>query len=110
MDMMVVEATWLRNLLGLPERDTWDDTKEESQTSDAGKTQRLSCIEMKILDSCCLLLCCYITDMADNKDETSEKTEGSKEKRSGARSRIKDVGKRLSAEKSVEVRGNDVLC
>ncbi|XP_027139333.1 MYCBP-associated protein [Larimichthys crocea] len=76
LDMMVVEATWLRNLLGLPERDTWDDTKEESQTSDA--------------------------DMADNKDETSEKTEGCKEKRSGARSRIKDVGKRLSAEKSVE--------
>lgn len=39
MDMMVVEAMWLRNLLGLPERDTWIGEKEASQTSDAGKIQ-----------------------------------------------------------------------
>lgn len=39
LDMMVVEAMWLRNLLGLPERDTWIDEKEASQTSDAGNIQ-----------------------------------------------------------------------
>lgn len=39
LDTMVVEGMWLRNLLGLPERDAWNDEKEESQTSDAGKIQ-----------------------------------------------------------------------
>lgn len=39
LDKMVVEDMWLRNLLGLPERDAWNDEKEESQTSDAGMIQ-----------------------------------------------------------------------
>lgn len=39
LDTMVDEDMWLRNLLGLPERDAWLDEKEESQTSDAGKIQ-----------------------------------------------------------------------
>lgn len=37
LDMMAAEGMRLRNLLGLPERDAWNDEKEESQTSDAGK-------------------------------------------------------------------------
>lgn len=37
--MMVAEAMWLRNLLGLPERDTWVDEIDESKTPDAGKSE-----------------------------------------------------------------------
>lgn len=112
--MMVTEAVWLRNLLGLPERDTWFDKKEGSLICDAGKTQRLSLRHWKMLDSCCLLLCYYVTDTADNRDEMGEKKGGAaaKEERSGARSTSKDVNKGESksatTEKSVEVRGSQV--
>ncbi|XP_040891242.1 MYCBP-associated protein [Toxotes jaculatrix] len=68
LDTMAGEAMRLRNLLGLPERETWIDKKDESVISDA--------------------------DLADNinKDEKSEKKGGTaaKEERSGARSRFKD--------------------
>ncbi|XP_041790122.1 MYCBP-associated protein [Chelmon rostratus] len=82
LDMMVTEAVWLRNLLGLPERDTWFDKKEGSLICDA--------------------------DTADNRDEMGEKKGGAaaKEERSGARSTSKDVNKGESksatTEKSVE--------
>ncbi|XP_070834212.1 MYCBP-associated protein [Chaetodon trifascialis] len=82
LDMMVIEAMWLRNLLGLPERDTWFDKKEESLICDA--------------------------DTADNRDDKSEKRgqAGAKEERSGVRSTLKDVNKGESksatTEKSVE--------
>lgn len=39
LDMMVTQAMWLRNLLGLPEKDTWIDEEEEFQISDAGEAQ-----------------------------------------------------------------------
>ncbi|XP_076584343.1 MYCBP-associated protein isoform X2 [Chaetodon auriga] len=83
LDTMVVEAMWLRNLLGLPERDTWFDKKEESLICDA--------------------------DAADNRDDRSEKRgqAGAKEERSGVRSTLKDVNKGESksatTEKSVEL-------
>uniref|UniRef100_A0A3B4TFH6 Mycbp associated protein n=1 Tax=Seriola dumerili TaxID=41447 RepID=A0A3B4TFH6_SERDU len=84
LDTMAGEAMRLRNLLGLPERETWIDKKDESPISYA--------------------------DLADNinKDEKSEKKGGAaaKEERSGARSRFKDDSKRESksptTEKSVE--------
>ncbi|XP_070684578.1 MYCBP-associated protein [Pempheris klunzingeri] len=80
LDAMAGEATLLRNLLGLPHRDTWIDNKEQPQISDA--------------------------DLADNKDEKSEKKGGAaaKEERSGARARLKDDNKGESAatEKSTE--------
>ncbi len=67
----------------------------------------------KLLDSCSLLLCYCITDVADNKEEKSEKKGGTaaKEERSGARSKLKDDNKgesKLATEKSVEVRGKKV--
>ncbi|XP_029291558.1 MYCBP-associated protein isoform X2 [Cottoperca gobio] len=80
--MMAVEAVWLRNLLGLPEKVTWIDIKEESPISDA--------------------------DMADNKDEKSEKKgkAAAKEEKNGAKSRFKDDNKResksVTTEKSVQ--------
>ncbi|KAM3623886.1 uncharacterized protein V6R79_016709 [Siganus canaliculatus] len=37
LDRMVVEASSLRSLLGLPEKDTWVDKMEESQKSDGGR-------------------------------------------------------------------------
>ncbi|XP_032398071.1 MYCBP-associated protein isoform X1 [Etheostoma spectabile] len=69
LDTMAGEALWLRNLLGLPEGDTWFDKKEESPILEA--------------------------DKADYKDEKSEKKGGAaaKEERSGARSKIKDDNK-----------------
>ncbi|XP_034751546.1 MYCBP-associated protein [Etheostoma cragini] len=69
LDTMAGEGLWLRNLLGLPERDTWIDKKEESPIVEA--------------------------DKADDKDEKSEKKEGaaSKEERSGVRSKMKDDNK-----------------
>ncbi|XP_044046052.1 MYCBP-associated protein isoform X2 [Siniperca chuatsi] len=82
LDMMAVEAMRLRNLLGLPERDKWIDKKVESTIA--------------------------VADVADNKDEKSEKKGGAaaKEERSGARSRLKDDNKGESksgtTEKSVE--------
>ncbi|TDH15924.1 hypothetical protein EPR50_G00014280 [Perca flavescens] len=82
LDTMAGEAMWLRNLLGLPERDTRIDKKEESPILEA--------------------------DRADNKDEKSEKKGGAaaKEERSGARSKIKDdnkgESKSATTEKSVE--------
>lgn len=42
LDTVAGEAMWLRNLLGLPERDTWVDKKEDASISDAGETHRLS--------------------------------------------------------------------
>lgn len=50
--MMVVEAMWLRNLLGLPERDAWVDEIDESKTPDAGKSLRLSLRYRKVSDLC----------------------------------------------------------
>ncbi|XP_040002786.1 MYCBP-associated protein [Xiphias gladius] len=84
LDRMVGEAMWLRNLLGLPEKETWINKKDESLSSDAV--------------------------LADNKskDEKSEKKRGTaaKEERSGARFILKDDNKQESksptTEKSVE--------
>ncbi|XP_030272513.1 MYCBP-associated protein isoform X2 [Sparus aurata] len=85
LDMMVTQAMWLRNLLGLPEKDTWIDEEEEFQISDA--------------------------DMADSKDDDDKKSEkrggaAAKEERRGSRSRFKDVNKGESksatSEKSLE--------
>ncbi|XP_054461081.1 MYCBP-associated protein [Anoplopoma fimbria] len=82
LDTMSAEAMRLRNLLGLPERETQVDNQEEAPISDA--------------------------DVADNKDEKSEKKGGAaaKEERSGVRSRIKEDNKGESqsalTEKSVE--------
>ncbi|XP_045895684.1 MYCBP-associated protein isoform X3 [Micropterus dolomieu] len=82
LDMLAAEAMGLRNLLGLPERDTWIDKKEESTISDA--------------------------DVANYKDEKNDKMGGAaaKEGRSGARSRLTDDNKGESKsepnEKSVE--------
>lgn len=39
LDAMASEAVWLRNLLGLPERDTWIEKKDEPTISDDGETQ-----------------------------------------------------------------------
>nr|XP_046262833.1 MYCBP-associated protein isoform X2 [Scatophagus argus] len=75
LDMMVIEAIRLRNLLGLPERDTWIGKMEESQISE--------------------------TDMADNRDAGAAGA-AAKEERSGARSRFKDVNKPTTTEKSME--------
>ncbi|KAI3352910.1 hypothetical protein L3Q82_019481, partial [Scortum barcoo] len=80
LDTMADKAMWLKNLLGLPERGTWIDKKEE--ISDA--------------------------EVADNRDEKTEKKGGpvAKEERSGAKSRLRDDNKGESnsatAEKSVE--------
>ncbi|XP_068585071.1 MYCBP-associated protein [Cebidichthys violaceus] len=71
LDTMAAEAMRLRNLLGLPEKDTWIDQKKEPPTSDA--------------------------DVADNKDEKSERKRGAAEERSRARSTMKDDNKRESA-------------
>ncbi|XP_070776313.1 MYCBP-associated protein [Enoplosus armatus] len=78
LDMMAVEAMGLRNLLGLPERDTRIDKKEKSTISDA--------------------------DVADNKDEKSEKKGGAaaKEERSGVRSRFKGDNKGESKSATTE--------
>ncbi|KAM9363623.1 MYCBP-associated protein [Symphorus nematophorus] len=82
LDMMVFEAMWLRNRLGLPEIETWIKKEEESHMSDS--------------------------DMADKKDEKSEKKGGAaaKEERSGTSSRFKVANKGESksatTEKSVE--------
>ncbi|XP_049901499.1 MYCBP-associated protein isoform X3 [Epinephelus moara] len=80
---MAGEAMWLRNLLGLPEKDTWINKKEEFLVSDP--------------------------DMADSIDERSETKQGAavKEQSSGSRSRFKDdnkgESKSATTEKSVEV-------
>ncbi|XP_042341488.1 MYCBP-associated protein isoform X2 [Plectropomus leopardus] len=82
LDTMAGETMRLGNLLGLPERDTWIDKKEESVIPDA--------------------------DIADNKDEMRETKDGAanKEERNGSRSRFKDDNRRESksaaTEKSVE--------
>ncbi|GAA6220171.1 MYCBP-associated protein [Lates japonicus] len=84
LDTMACEAMWLRNLLGLPERETWIKKKDECPISD--------------------------TDLTDNinKDEKSEKKGGAatKEERSGGKSRFKDdnkgESKSATPEKSAE--------
>ncbi|KAK5926848.1 hypothetical protein CgunFtcFv8_022386 [Champsocephalus gunnari] len=82
LDTMAGEAMWLREVMGLPERDTWIYEKEEPPIPDA--------------------------DMADNKDEKSEKKGGAvaKEERSGVKSRVKEdskvESKSATTEKSVE--------
>ncbi|XP_010795579.1 MYCBP-associated protein-like, partial [Notothenia coriiceps] len=79
---MAGEAMWLRDVMGLPERDTQIHEKEEPPISDA--------------------------DMADTKDEKSEKKGGAaaKEERSGVKSRVKEdskvESKSATTEKSVE--------
>ncbi|AWP06034.1 putative MYCBP-associated protein [Scophthalmus maximus] len=84
LDTMAGEAMWLRNLLGLPEGETWIDKTEESPISDADVPDNLS------------------------KDEVCEKkgVAAAKEERSGPRSRPKDVNKgdtkSQMTEKSVE--------
>ncbi|KAL7404939.1 hypothetical protein ABVT39_021329 [Epinephelus coioides] len=83
LDTMAGEAMWLRNLLGLPEKDTWINKKEEFLVSDP--------------------------DMADSIDERSETKQGAaaKEQSSGSRSRFKDdnkgESKSATTERSVEV-------
>lgn len=39
LDTMAGEAMWLREVMGLPERDTWIYEKEEPPIPDAGETQ-----------------------------------------------------------------------
>ncbi|XP_049427250.1 MYCBP-associated protein isoform X3 [Epinephelus fuscoguttatus] len=85
LDTMAGEAMWLRNLLGLPEKDTWINKKEEFLVSDP--------------------------DMADSIDERSETKQGAaaEEQSNGSRSIFKDdnkgESKSATTEKSVEVRG-----
>ncbi|XP_059194299.1 MYCBP-associated protein [Centropristis striata] len=69
LDSLAGEALRLRDLLGLPERETWSHHTEEALPSDA--------------------------DMAENKEEKSDKKGGAapKEERSGVRSRFKDDNK-----------------
>ncbi|XP_034402029.1 MYCBP-associated protein [Cyclopterus lumpus] len=81
LDTMAAEAMKLRNLQGLPEKDTWVDKKEEPPSSDA--------------------------DVADNKGEKSENKGGAAAPEgNGTRSRIKDDNQWEShsalTEKSVE--------
>ncbi|XP_035516253.1 MYCBP-associated protein [Morone saxatilis] len=78
LDRMDVEAMWLKNLLGLPEKDKRVHKKEESIITDA--------------------------DTADNKDEKSEKKGAApaKEEKSGSRSRLKNGKKGESNQHSVE--------
>ncbi|KAK5866278.1 hypothetical protein PBY51_020483 [Eleginops maclovinus] len=77
LNKMAGEAMWLRDLLGLPERDTWIDEKEESPISNA--------------------------DMANTKDEKSEKkgVAAAKEEKSGVKSN-KGESKSATTEKSVK--------
>lgn len=112
--MMVTQAMWLRNLLGLPEKDTWIDEEDQFQISDAGETQTFFKDMGGFSDSCCSPLCYYIADIADSKDDDDKKSEkrggaAAKEERRGSRSRFKDVNKGESksatSEKSLEVKG-----
>ncbi|XP_034544963.1 MYCBP-associated protein [Notolabrus celidotus] len=72
LDTMDDEARWLRNMLGLPQRDTWSKKMEESVISEA--------------------------NVADNKDEMSEKKDGvaAKEERSRTKSSNKEDNKGVS--------------
>lgn len=58
LDTMAGEAMWLRNLLGLPEGETWIDKTEESPISDAGETHTLSLRHrrLKVPNSCSSML------------------------------------------------------
>lgn len=52
LDKMVVEAMLLRNLLGLPDTDTWADEMDEPKTPDAGESLRLSQKCWKLSELC----------------------------------------------------------
>ncbi|XP_068448664.1 MYCBP-associated protein isoform X2 [Clinocottus analis] len=75
LDTMAAEAMRLRNMLGLPERDTWIDNKEEPPISEA--------------------------DVADDK-ESENKGGATATDENGTRSRIKDESQSALTEKSVE--------
>lgn len=104
---MSAEATQLRDLLGLSERETWMDKEDEAVIADAGETQTQT-HSFTYSFSCRSLSSWYVADLAENvnKEVKSDKKDSAAaaEEKSGTRAKLKKEPL-PTAKKTVEVRG-----